>query len=135
MAYRPEQRHDFTAPALVPGRSACLAFAAISFNLDLILRNKLLPGNVSTFESRPIEQIEIAGQRFTEWTFADGDVSVIRSQGHCAGHVVIYLRGSLVAAAPIAWNGPGGLSKGTFGICPEGSGQPATSGSSAGSAS
>lgn len=26
------------------GRSACLAFAAISFNLDLILRNKLLPG-------------------------------------------------------------------------------------------
>ena len=45
MAYHPEQWHDFaTSFAGAAGALLGLAFVAISFNLDLILRNKLLPG-------------------------------------------------------------------------------------------
>ncbi|OLZ63745.1 hypothetical protein AVW11_20165 [Streptomyces amritsarensis] len=45
-----------------------------------------------TYEERPLEQIRIGSQRFTGWTFADGAVRVLRSQGHCAGHVIVHLR-------------------------------------------
>jgi glyoxylase-like metal-dependent hydrolase (beta-lactamase superfamily II) len=45
-----------------------------------------------TYEELPLERIDIGTQRFTGWTFADGAVQVIRSQGHCAGHVVIRFR-------------------------------------------
>ncbi|MFD8981308.1 MBL fold metallo-hydrolase [Streptomyces sp. NPDC059564] len=45
-----------------------------------------------TYEERPLERIRIGSQRFTGWTFADGAVRVLRSQGHCAGHVIVHLR-------------------------------------------
>ncbi|MFE0578471.1 MBL fold metallo-hydrolase [Streptomyces sp. NPDC058874] len=45
-----------------------------------------------TYEERPPELIRIGSRRFTGWTFADGSVRVLRSQGHCAGHVIVHLR-------------------------------------------
>ena len=45
-----------------------------------------------TFESLPLERFSIGSQRCTGWSFADGAVRVIRSQGHCRGHVVVYFR-------------------------------------------
>ncbi|MFE2476598.1 MBL fold metallo-hydrolase [Streptomyces sp. NPDC059389] len=45
-----------------------------------------------TYEERPLERIRIGSARFTGWTFADGAVRVLRSQGHCAGHVIVHLR-------------------------------------------
>ncbi|MFJ6780568.1 MBL fold metallo-hydrolase [Streptomyces yangpuensis] len=45
-----------------------------------------------TYEQRPLERIRIGAARFTGWTFADGAVRVLRSQGHCAGHVIVHLR-------------------------------------------
>jgi modulator of FtsH protease len=45
VAYHPEQWHDFaTSFAGAAGALLGLAFVAISFNLDLILRDKVLPG-------------------------------------------------------------------------------------------
>ncbi|MEU7729112.1 MBL fold metallo-hydrolase [Streptomyces sp. NPDC040724] len=44
-----------------------------------------------TYEERPLERIRLGSLRFTGWTFADGAVRVIRSQGHCAGHVIVHL--------------------------------------------
>ncbi|WP_328738391.1 MBL fold metallo-hydrolase [Streptomyces erythrochromogenes] len=44
-----------------------------------------------TYEERPLEMIRIGSRRFTGWTFADGAVRVLRSQGHCAGHVIVHL--------------------------------------------
>ncbi|THA87028.1 MBL fold metallo-hydrolase [Streptomyces sp. A0592] len=45
-----------------------------------------------TYEERPLELIRTGSHRFTGWTFADGAVRVLRSQGHCAGHVIVHLR-------------------------------------------
>ncbi|MFE6834827.1 MBL fold metallo-hydrolase [Streptomyces sp. NPDC057705] len=45
-----------------------------------------------TYEERPLERIRLGSLRFTGWTFADGAVRVLRSQGHCAGHVIVHLR-------------------------------------------
>ncbi|MEU6300269.1 MBL fold metallo-hydrolase [Streptomyces erythrochromogenes] len=45
-----------------------------------------------TYEERPLELIRIGSHRFTGWTFVDGAVRVLRSQGHCAGHVIVHLR-------------------------------------------
>ncbi|MFI6150374.1 MBL fold metallo-hydrolase [Streptomyces sp. NPDC051109] len=47
-----------------------------------------------TYEERPLERIRIGSARFTGWTFAHGAVRVLRSQGHCAGHVIVHLRDS-----------------------------------------
>ncbi|KPI33666.1 beta-lactamase domain protein [Actinobacteria bacterium OV450] len=44
-----------------------------------------------TYEELPLERVRIGSVRFTGWTFADGAVRVLRSQGHCAGHVIVYL--------------------------------------------
>ncbi|MFD5426446.1 MBL fold metallo-hydrolase [Streptomyces sp. NPDC127084] len=44
-----------------------------------------------TYEERPLERIRIGSLRFTGWTFADGTVRVLRTQGHCAGHVIVHL--------------------------------------------
>ncbi|MET9692594.1 MBL fold metallo-hydrolase [Streptomyces sp. NPDC006514] len=44
-----------------------------------------------TYEERPLERIRIGSPAFTGWTFADGAVRVLRSQGHCAGHVIVHL--------------------------------------------
>ena len=45
-----------------------------------------------SYESLPLERFAIGSQRCTGWSFADGSVRVIRSQGHCSGHVVVYFR-------------------------------------------
>ncbi|KIF06640.1 hypothetical protein PL81_06425 [Streptomyces sp. RSD-27] len=45
-----------------------------------------------TYEELPPEHIRIGSLRLSGWTFADGAVRVVRSQGHCAGHVIVHLR-------------------------------------------
>ncbi|CAM5295519.1 hypothetical protein SAVIM338S_00371 [Streptomyces avidinii] len=61
-----------------------------------------------TYEERPPEQIRIGPVRFTGWTFADGAVRVLRSQGHCAGHVIVHLRDCGVLHLSDEGNGPCG---------------------------
>lgn len=61
-----------------------------------------------TYEERPLEQIRIGSLRFTGWTFADGAVRLLRSQGHCAGHVIVYLRDCGVLHLSDEGNGPCG---------------------------
>ena len=61
------------------------------------------------YEERPLEQIRIGSARFTGWTFADGAVRVLRSQGHCAGHVVVHLRDNRVLHLSDEGNGPCGV--------------------------
>jgi glyoxylase-like metal-dependent hydrolase (beta-lactamase superfamily II) len=62
-----------------------------------------------TYEERPLERIRIGSARFTGWTFADGAVRVLRSQGHCAGHVVVHLRDNGVLHLADEANGPCGV--------------------------
>ncbi len=45
----------------------------------------------------------------TGWSFADGAVRVLRSQGHCAGHVIVHLRDSGVIHLSDEGNGPCGV--------------------------
>ncbi|MEU9233664.1 MBL fold metallo-hydrolase [Streptomyces subrutilus] len=61
-----------------------------------------------TYEERPLERIRIGSLRFTGWSFADGAVRVLRSQGHCAGHVVVHLRDCGVLHLSDEGNGPCG---------------------------
>lgn len=61
-----------------------------------------------TYEERPLERIRTGPLRFTGWTFADGAVRVLRSQGHCAGHVVVHLRDPGVLHLSDEGNGPCG---------------------------
>lgn len=44
-----------------------------------------------TFESLPLERLPLGPVPMTGWSFAGGAVRVLRSQGHCAGHVVVHL--------------------------------------------
>ncbi|MGP3690127.1 MBL fold metallo-hydrolase [Streptomyces sp. IBSNAI002] len=61
-----------------------------------------------TYEELPLERIRIGSHRFTGWTFAEGAVRVLRSQGHCAGHVVVHLRDCGVLHLSDEGNGPCG---------------------------
>jgi hypothetical protein len=61
-----------------------------------------------TYEERPLERIRIGSLRFTGWTFADGTVRVLRSQGHCAGHVIVHLGDCGVLHLSDEGNGPCG---------------------------
>ncbi|MET9610158.1 MBL fold metallo-hydrolase [Streptomyces sp. NPDC006512] len=61
-----------------------------------------------TYEERPLEQIRFGPLRFSGWTFADGAVRVLRSQGHCAGHVIVHLRDCGVLHLSDEGNGPCG---------------------------
>ena len=61
-----------------------------------------------TYEERPLERIRIGSTRFTGWTFVDGAVRVLRSQGHCAGHVIVHLRDSGILHLSDEANGPCG---------------------------
>ncbi|WKD36768.1 MBL fold metallo-hydrolase [Streptomyces xanthophaeus] len=61
-----------------------------------------------TYEERPPEPIRIGSLRFSGWTFADGAVRVLRSQGHCAGHVIVHLRDCGVLHLSDEGNGPCG---------------------------
>ncbi|MEU8776980.1 MBL fold metallo-hydrolase [Streptomyces sp. NPDC048606] len=45
-----------------------------------------------TYEELVPERIRIGSTRFGGWSFVDGAVRVLRSQGHCAGHVIVHLR-------------------------------------------
>lgn len=45
-----------------------------------------------TYEQTPPELITLGSRRLVGWSLAGGAVAVLRSQGHCAGHVVVYLR-------------------------------------------
>ncbi|MGE7384025.1 MBL fold metallo-hydrolase [Streptomyces sp. NPDC004126] len=61
-----------------------------------------------TYEELPPERIRIGSLRFGGWTFADGAVRVLRSQGHTAGHVVVHLRDYGVLHLSDEANGPCG---------------------------
>ena len=56
-----------------------------------------------------MERISIGSLALTGWTFADGAVRVIRSQGHCAGHVIVQLRDSRLLHMSDEANGPCGV--------------------------
>ena len=62
-----------------------------------------------TYEELPLERITIGQVRMTGWSFADGAVCVLRSQGHCAGHVIVYLRDSRIVHLADEGNGPCGV--------------------------
>lgn len=62
-----------------------------------------------TFEQLPLERISLGSATMSGWTFADGAVQVIRTQGHCAGHVVVYLRDSRLIDMGDETNGPCGI--------------------------
>ena len=47
-----------------------------------------------TYEELPMVAVELGTWRLNGWSFADGAVIVMRSQGHTAGHVLVYLRDS-----------------------------------------
>jgi len=59
-----------------------------------------------SYEELPLERISIGTLRLTGWTFADGAVRVVRSQGHCAGHVIVQLRDSKLLHLSDEANGP-----------------------------
>jgi glyoxylase-like metal-dependent hydrolase (beta-lactamase superfamily II) len=61
-----------------------------------------------TYEQLPLERIRIGSARFTGWSFADGAVRVLRSQGHRARHVIVHLRDSGVLHLSDEGNGPCG---------------------------
>ena len=62
-----------------------------------------------TYEELPLEQITLGPVRMTGWSFAAGAVRVLRSQGHCAGHVIVHLRDSDIVHLADEGNGPCGV--------------------------
>ena len=62
-----------------------------------------------TFEELPLEQLAVGSVQIFGWSFADGAVQVLRSQGHCAGHVIVYLRDNQVLHLGDEANGPCGV--------------------------
>lgn len=61
-----------------------------------------------TYEELPMQRLRLGPFPINGWSFADGAVSVVRSQGHCAGHVVVYLRDSRLLHLGDEDNGPCG---------------------------
>ena len=55
-----------------------------------------------------MERIDIGPLRLTGWSFGDGAVNVVRSQGHCAGQVVVHLRDAHVLHLSDESNAPCG---------------------------
>ena len=53
-----------------------------------------LGATTRVFEEAPLEQLRIGPLRLSGWSFGDGAVNVVRTQGHCAGQVVVHLRDS-----------------------------------------
>lgn len=62
-----------------------------------------------TYEELPLQQIRIGSVRFTGWNLLDGAVRVLRSQGHCAGHVMVHLRDVGILHLSDEGNGPCGV--------------------------
>jgi glyoxylase-like metal-dependent hydrolase (beta-lactamase superfamily II) len=48
--------------------------------------------NLRVLESLPLETFTIGGTAWDGWSLLDGDVLVLRTSGHTAGHVVVFLR-------------------------------------------
>jgi glyoxylase-like metal-dependent hydrolase (beta-lactamase superfamily II) len=67
-----------------------------------------LGATTTLFENAPLEQIRIGPLRLSGWSFGDGAVNVVRTQGHCAGQVVVHLRDSNVLHLSDEPNGPCG---------------------------
>lgn len=67
---------------------------ALSARKVVSLFQPLHPFGATTqaYEERPLERLALGPVRMTGWSFADGAVRVLRSQGHTAGHVVVHLR-------------------------------------------
>ena len=59
-----------------------------------------------TYEQSTPEAITIGTRRFVGWSYAGGAVAVLRSQGHCAGHVIVYLRDNKLLHMGDEVNGP-----------------------------
>lgn len=61
-----------------------------------------------TYEELAPERVTVGSLRFSGWSFVDGAVRVLRSEGHCAGHVVVHLRDRGVLHLSDEGNGPCG---------------------------
>ncbi len=59
-----------------------------------------------TYEELPMQRLQLGPFPINGWSFADASVSVVRSQGHCAGHVIVYLRDSQLLHLGDEDNGP-----------------------------
>lgn len=59
-----------------------------------------------TYEQAAPEWVSIGSGELIGWNFADGAVSVLPSQGHCAGHVVVYFRDAQLLHLGDEVNGP-----------------------------
>ncbi len=59
-----------------------------------------------SYEQLAITRVRIGSYAAPGWSFADGAVQVVRSQGHCAGHVVVYLRDAALIHLGDESNGP-----------------------------
>ncbi len=97
--------------ARIAGVAPLPAPPSLAGNKVASLFSPLRPFGATTrvYEERPLERIRIGSARFTGWTFADGAVRVLRSQGHCAGHVVVHLRDNGVLHLSDEGNGPCGV--------------------------
>ncbi|MTD15997.1 MBL fold metallo-hydrolase [Nakamurella sp. YIM 132087] len=62
-----------------------------------------------TYEELPLERIPVGSVPMTGWTFADGAVQVLRTQGHCAGHVIVRLADIGLLHLSDEGNGPCGI--------------------------
>ncbi|MBC2893280.1 MBL fold metallo-hydrolase [Rhodococcus sp. 4CII] len=61
-----------------------------------------------TYEELPLEHLVIGSQHVSGWSFGDGAVQVIRTQGHCAGQVVVHLPEARLLHLSDEPNGPCG---------------------------
>ena len=48
--------------------------------------------NLTVLESLPLETITIGGTSWIGWSLLDGEVLVLKTSGHTAGHVIVYLK-------------------------------------------
>lgn len=65
---------------------------------DVSLFEPLHPFGESTrtYEELPLVDVDLGAVRVNGWSLMDGAISVLRSQGRCAGHVMVFLRDSRV---------------------------------------
>jgi glyoxylase-like metal-dependent hydrolase (beta-lactamase superfamily II) len=65
-----------------------------------------LGATTRTYESLPLEHLVIGPTHLTGWSFCDGGVQVVRTQGHCAGQVVVWLAPNRLLHLSDEANGP-----------------------------
>ncbi|WP_181784029.1 MBL fold metallo-hydrolase [Pseudonocardia pini] len=100
--------HSFSR---LPGVVPLVAPPSLAGTKVASLFQPMLPfgATTRTYEERPLERIRIGSARFTGWTFLDGAVRVLRTQGHCAGHVIVHLRDVGLLHLSDEANGPCGV--------------------------